>query len=206
MVQKQPMNPQSELDHLLIVSLEKLSQVFRSLLWDNAKQMNLSPIQIQFLIYIHSHLKKFSSVSEIARVFNLTAPTVSDAVKSLESKGMIQKIVSRRDRRRYPIALTRKGREVARNLSTWYEPLLKHLPNATAEKRESVLLFLLEFMDSLKHEKLLSDINPCISCVFFSVEKSENGSDEFSCTFRKVSLNGGQLQLNCPNYKPVKSD
>ena len=206
MVQKQPMNPQSELDHLLIVSLEKLSQVFRSLLWDNAKQMNLSPIQIQFLIYIHSHLKKFSSVSEIARVFNLTAPTVSDAVKSLESKGMIQKIVSRRDRRRYPIALTRKGREVARNLSTWYEPLLKHLPNATPEKRESVLLYLLEFMDSLKHEKLLSDINPCISCGFFRMEKSENGSDEFSCTFRKVSLNDGQLQLNCPNYKPVKSD
>ena len=205
MVQKSP-NYQPELDHLLIVSLEKLSQVFRSLLWDNAKQLNLSPIQIQFLIYIHSHLKKFSSVSEIARVFNLTAPTVSDAIKTLESKGMIQKIVSRRDRRRYPIALTRKGREVARNLTSWYEPLLKHLPNATTEKRESVLMFLLEFMDSLKNENLLNDVNPCISCDFFREERGENASDEFYCTFRKVSLNGGQLQLNCPNYKPVKSD
>jgi DNA-binding MarR family transcriptional regulator len=195
-----------EVDRLIILILEKLSQVFRSLLWDNAKQMQLSPIQIQFLVHIGSHSKKYSSVSEIARAFKLTAPTVSDAIKTLETKGLIQKIISPRDRRRFPIALTRKGLEITEKLSSWYEPLLIHLPESSDKNRESVLLYLFQFMDSLKNKKLINGINPCLSCNFFRDKNNVGNDEEFYCTLRKVSLKTGELQLNCPNYTSGKSD
>ena len=156
---------------------------------------------MQFLIHIASYSRKYSSVSEISRVFKLTAPTVSDAIKSLESKGLIQKIISPRDRRRYPIALTRKGMELAKKLSNWYEPLIPHLPESNSDRQESVLLYLFRFMDSLQNENLISGINLCVSCSYFRDKSEVEIDDEHYCTLRKVSLKTGDLQLNCPNYK-----
>ena len=201
MFQESANSEKPDVDHLIILTLEKLSQAFRSLLWDKAKRIGLSPIQLQFLIHISSHSRKYSSVSEIARVFKLTAPTVSDAIKSLESKGLIQKIISPRDRRRYPIALTRKGTEMAKKFSHWYEPLIPHLPESSSDSRESILLYLFRFMDSLRNENLISGINLCVSCGYYREKSEDDNVDDHYCTLRKVSLKTGELQLNCPNYK-----
>ena len=193
-------NKHHNLDRSIVLALERVSQVFRTLLWDNSKQKKLSPIQIQFLVYIAAHSKKYSSVSEIARTFNLTPATVSDAIKSLERKGLVQKIVSRRDGRKFPISLTKAGLSMANNLSNWYDPLMDHIQNFPNETREAVLIFLLQLIESLKKHQLLEEIKTCLSCRYFARQTDSNIEQTSYCLLRKVPLNNSALRLNCPNF------
>ncbi len=74
-----PSEQNIDLDKKIVAGLERLSQVFRALLWDHAKAYNLSPIQIQLLIFIRYHRPEHNSVSYLAGEFSVTKPTISDA-------------------------------------------------------------------------------------------------------------------------------
>ncbi|MEO6831625.1 MAG: MarR family transcriptional regulator, partial [Chitinophagaceae bacterium] len=43
------------IDSKIVVSLERISQAFRVLLWKESKEFSLSPIQIQVLIFLLHH-------------------------------------------------------------------------------------------------------------------------------------------------------
>jgi hypothetical protein len=96
-------------DNKIVAGLERLSHVFKTLLWEKAKDYNLSPIQIQILIFVQYHPAAINTVSYLAGEFNVTKPTVSDAVKVLGQKGLISKTFSSDDSRSYSIALTDAG-------------------------------------------------------------------------------------------------
>ena len=74
---------QKDISSKLVAGLERISEVFKVLLWEKAKQVSLSPIQIQILIFIAYHKQELCNVSHLAREFNITKPTVSDAIKIL---------------------------------------------------------------------------------------------------------------------------
>jgi len=95
----------------IVVGLERISEAFRALLWEYAKTIGLSPIQIQILIFVAYHREQLCTVSHLAKEFNLTKPTISDAVKALEKKGMISKHKTLVDSRSYFIALTEEGKK-----------------------------------------------------------------------------------------------
>ena len=80
-------NPDAQLDKVefrIVAALERLSEAFRVLLWDQAKVLNVSPIQIQLLIFLRYHKPEYATVSKLAEEFNMTRPTISDAVRALE--------------------------------------------------------------------------------------------------------------------------
>lgn len=62
------LNTQNEnLDNKIVAGLERLSHVFKALLWEKAKEHSLSPIQIQLLIFIHNHTQEKTTVSYLAK-------------------------------------------------------------------------------------------------------------------------------------------
>lgn len=68
----------------IIASLERVSQAFRVLLWNESKEFSLSPIQVQVLIFLLFHSSEKRKVSYLADEFNMTKATISDTIKSLE--------------------------------------------------------------------------------------------------------------------------
>ena len=78
----------------IAVGLARISEAYRAQLWNHAKVMGISPIQIQMLIFMRYHLKNMCTVSQLAREFNVAKPTVSDAVQSLLKKQLVQKEVN----------------------------------------------------------------------------------------------------------------
>ena len=92
---------QKDITSKIVVSLERISEAFKSLLWTYAKTIGLSPIQIQLLIFIAYHKKNLCNISYLANEFNITKPTVSDAVKVLHTKKLIKKTYASKDSRRY---------------------------------------------------------------------------------------------------------
>ena len=91
---KSAFNPDQQNNDLAsktVAALERISQVYRLLLWDHAKDLGLSPIQIQLLIFVGHHKAALCNVSYLAKEFNVTKPTISDAVRVLFQKGTIEK-------------------------------------------------------------------------------------------------------------------
>ena len=196
----------AHIDKLILAVFERISQVLRSSLWEHAKKENLSPIQIQFLIYIASQPGRFSTVSEIAREFSLTSPTVSDAIKSLEIKKLLQRIHSRKDKRKHLLTLTREGQNITHKLKQWSDPYYTCLKKHPARQKRHVIKFLLEFLTSLGETGFMQDLKSCFSCDFLLQEESEN-NERKRCILRNVTLNDMDFQLNCADYKssmPIK--
>ena len=103
----------SSLESKIVASLERVSQAFRVLLWNESKEHSLSPIQVQLLIFLLHHSDQKRKVSYLAEEFNMTKATISDTVKTLEQKLFIKKEFEAHDARSYIIHLTEKGKELA---------------------------------------------------------------------------------------------
>ena len=75
-----------KIESRIVVALERISEAFRVLLWNESKENSLSPIQIQILIFIYFHSTEKCKVGYLADEFNMTKATISDSVKVLLSK------------------------------------------------------------------------------------------------------------------------
>ncbi|WP_204332902.1 MarR family winged helix-turn-helix transcriptional regulator, partial [Klebsiella pneumoniae] len=73
----------------------------------------MNPTQVQVLIFLLYHDKEKRKVSYLAAEFNMTKATISDTIKSLEQKDLIEKEYEETDTRSYTIHLTKKGKTIA---------------------------------------------------------------------------------------------
>ncbi len=107
----------TSIDSKIVASLERISEAFRVLLWNEGKLYGLSPIQIQVLIFLLYHSDEKRKVSYLAAEFNMTKATISETIKSLLQKGYIEKSYEMHDTRSYIIHLTKKGKDIANKTS-----------------------------------------------------------------------------------------
>jgi len=162
-----PIEQNENIDSKIIAGLERISRVFRLLLWDIAKDENLSPIQIQFLIFLLYNKPSRRRITDIANEFNLTKATVSDAISSLEEKNLIEKDKNTEDKRSYAIKLTPKGKKLAKQLSIWADVLKNNLKNFNQEEKEAVLKFIFKLIESLYEAGIITIQRMCFSCLYF---------------------------------------
>ena len=74
------------LESKILNGLERLSEALKALLWEKAKTLGISPIQIQILLFVSNHQTDICNVSYLAKEFNLTKATISDSVNVLLKK------------------------------------------------------------------------------------------------------------------------
>ena len=117
----------------IVAALERISQAFRVLLWQESKEFSLSPIQVQVLIFLLHHSNEKRKISYLADEFNMTKATISDTVKTLEQKELITKEFELHDSRSYIIHLTKKGAETARKNSFFTREIRTPVDKLTAE-------------------------------------------------------------------------
>lgn len=188
-----------DLDSKIVVALERLSQVFHNLLWSKTKEYNLSPIQIKFLIFILTNNSKDCTVTELGRKFNLTKPTVSDAIISLVEKRLVQKKESTEDKRTIHLQLTKKGKDVAEELLAWADPIRDEIKNNSEADKLDVYLFLLKLIESLERAGVISVNRMCITCRFF--EQSSSVNSLHYCKLLEKNLSSQELRIDCLEHQ-----
>lgn len=195
-----PFNPDHHLHSLeskIIASLERLSQVFRVLLWKDAKEEGLSPIQLQILIHLMFQSEDMMNVSFIAKAFNMTKATISDSIKVLEKKGFIHRESSPEDARSQKLFLTEKGKAVASRVSLFANPLLKPLGDLNQQQKEILYQSLLDLIYKLNQAGIIHPLKMCLSCSFY---KHENGHH---CGLMQKNLTTFELQIDCREHKSL---
>ena len=162
-----------ELNHNIVIALERISEAFKTLLWDKAKLHGLSPIQIQVLLFIAHHKQELCNVSNLAKEFNLTKPTISDAVKALNSKGYIEKEASSVDSRSYTLLLSSDGQALIQALDSYSQPLERILSEQEEQSLNTLYTTLTKLIFQLNKNGILSVQRTCFGCKFYRLDCPE---------------------------------
>jgi DNA-binding MarR family transcriptional regulator len=198
-----PSAQHDDVDARIVAALERLSQVFRVRLREEARRRNLSPIQAQFLIYLLHHDVELKRVSQLAREFDLTQATVSDAVASLETKGLLRREQWPDDRRVVTLRLTPEGEKFATTLSNWADPIKEHVEGFSPGERETVMRFLMELAGSLQRYGLITVARMCVTCRFFRRNVRPGEFSPHHCGLLDVPLGGSNIRVDCPEHEAV---
>ena len=198
-----PSAQHDDVDAKIVAALERLSQVFRVRLREAARERDLSPTQAQFLIYLLYHEVELRRVSQLARDFDLTQATVSDAVASLETKGLIQREEWPEDRRVVTLWLTPDGEKLATALSRWADPVREHLKRFSPEERQAVMRFLIGLIGSLQRSGLITVARMCVTCRFFRQDIHPGEPSPHHCGLLDVPLGSADLRVDCPEHEPA---
>lgn len=191
-----PDQQERDVSSKIIAGLERISEAFKVLLWDKAKLLGLSPIQIQILIFIAYHKNEMCNVSHLAKEFNVTKPTISDAIRVLDKKGLITKEYSSIDSRSYSIGLSETGTETIGQISDFANPLKKQLNAVDNSELESLFGTLSKLIYQLNSSGILSVQRTCYGCKFYSKESNRD-----YCNLLNKELLNNDIRLDCPEFE-----
>ncbi len=185
------------MDSKIIASLERISQAFRVMLWDQGKMLGLSPIQIQLLIFVLNHSGEKCKVSYLADEFNMTRATISDTIKTLQGKRLINKVPEAHDHRSYSIQLTIAGKDIAENTSRFAVKLQDAISKIENGDKENLLLSLIEIIDQLNKTGVISRQRMCFTCTYYA---KKGKYQHHYCNLLEQSLEVRDLRIDCPEH------
>ncbi|CAL1521334.1 MarR family winged helix-turn-helix transcriptional regulator [Chitinophaga sp. MM2321] len=191
-------SPAQQAEHTsskVVVALERLSEAFRVLLWQEATQYGLSPIQIQVLTFLLHYPEEKRTVTSLASHFNMTKATISDAVKSLEQKQYLVRKPSTKDTRSHFLQLLKEGRTVAKKVEHFALPLLETVEMAPAKEQAALLEQLMQLIYQLNQQAVITTQHMCFNCQHYTVKKGHY------CTLFKLPMKQADLRVDCPVFE-----
>lgn len=180
----------------IVVALERISEAFRVLLWNESKENSLSPIQIQILIFVYFHSQEKCKVGYLADEFNMTKATISDSVKVLLSKDLVAKETDPIDTRSYSLSLTTEGKKIAIKASFFASSIEQPLEKLNEEQKTVMLNGLLKLIYDLNKSGIITIQRMCFTCSNYQVDKGVH-----YCKLLKSQLAERELRVDCPEHE-----
>lgn len=193
-----PNHQNNNLTAKIVAGLERISEAFKVLLWEKAKTLGLSPIQIQILIFVTYHKLEHCNVSHLAKEFNVTKPTISDAVRVLIKKQLVEKVLSSSDSRSYGIQLTTDGQNMVKETENFATPLQNQLHQIDDALLEDTFSSLSQLIHRLHKVGVLSVQRTCFACKFY-----KNDNNIPYCNLLDSKLSSADIRLDCPEFQSL---
>lgn len=166
------LNEQNQkIESRIVVALERISEAFRVLLWNESKENSLSPIQIQILIFIYFHSLAKCKVGYLADEFNMTKATISDSVKVLLSKELVTKETDPIDTRSFSLSLTDEGKKIAKKASLFASSIEQPIEKLTQEQKTIMLDGLLKLIYDLNQSGIITIQRMCFTCSNYKLDQ-----------------------------------
>lgn len=188
----------ANIDNKIVAGLERISQVFRILLWEKAKYHKLSPIQIQLLIFIHNHSLQNATISYLAEEFNFTKATISDSIKILEQKQLIGKITDNKDARSYQIQLSEQGIQVVNEIENFAQPITDIIETYPITDKLVLWQNIHNLINQLHKMDIISTQRTCYNCQYYS----KMGESHF-CQLLNQKLQNQDIRIDCHEFESL---
>ncbi|MDL1891942.1 winged helix-turn-helix transcriptional regulator [Sphingobacteriales bacterium CHB3] len=186
----------SEIDSRIVAALERISEAFRVLLWNESKEYALSPIQIQMLIFLLTHSEEQRKVSYLAQEFNMTKATISDALRVLEEKSLVKKTSDPNDSRSFVLDLTKKGKDIAEKTSFFTNELQTPINKLYSDDKENLLLSLMTIIHHLNKAGVITIQRMCLTCIHYETDSK----NKHFCKLLNRKLETTDLRIDCPEH------
>ncbi|SAL87665.1 MarR family transcriptional regulator [Caballeronia terrestris] len=179
--------------------LLRLSIAMRSQASEWAEAAKLTPTQGEILVLLMQR-KGPMRLGEIARKAALTAATTSDAVSTLEGKGLGEKRRAVDDRRALAVRLTARGRTAAKRALQWPDFLAKAVGTLPDDEQATSYRTLLKTIRQLEAQERMPPHRMCLSCVHVEASKSPKKTPH-RCALLQISMADTDLRLDCSVYE-----
>ncbi|GAB3716658.1 hypothetical protein GCM10027592_58130 [Spirosoma flavus] len=182
-------------DAKIVVGLERLGEVFRTLLWQQSRETGLSPIQIQLLLFLASHGSDKGKIGYLAAEFNLTKPTISDAVKVLAQKELVMRIDDPTDSRSHSLQLTLAGQRIVDQTSGFAGVLSQLVGQLDGVHKTALYESIFSLIYGLHQRSLITIQRMCKTCMHYQYD----GQIHY-CGLLNIPLEADLLRLDCPEH------
>ncbi len=182
----------------IVVALERISEAFKVLLWQKGKENQLTPIQLQILLFVNFHLPEKCKVNYLAKEFNVTKATISESIRLLLKKELILKETDPSDTRSFFIYLTEKGKAMVLRTSSFAQAIEKPIHSFSEEQKKILFQSLLQLIEKLNKADVINVQRMCTSCRFY-----ESGSENDYCRLLEKKLHQADLRIDCPEHQTV---
>lgn len=178
--------------------LLKLSLALRQQSWAGASGRGLSPTQGQILTLLRA--RNGQRPSDLAEALALTPPTVSDSVRTLEEKGLLERTADPRDARAALLKLTRDGRREAERAAAWPSFLADAVDALEPQEQVVFLSGLIKVIRTLQGRGQVPVSRMCVTCTHFRPYASGDPQRPHLCTFVGEPYSEGGLRLDCSTH------
>ncbi|WP_033288640.1 MarR family winged helix-turn-helix transcriptional regulator [Amycolatopsis jejuensis] len=188
------------LDRRLADAIERLGNGLRSLSQHSARAQGLSPLQQQAVLALARQPESRRQVNALAAEFDVTTPTMSDAVSTLERKGLLTRSPGPDGRRRL-LTLTERGSAVAAELAQWDQQVVAALAALPEQDRATTLHTLLRVIGELQGQGVVSVVRTCTTCRFFSPDAHPDPAAPHHCNLMQKPLRLADLRIDCAEHQ-----
>lgn len=190
------------LQQKIVAALERIGQALRSLLLSDAMEEGLSITQAQVLLQCYLQPGRLYGVTDLAEELDLSQPTISDAITTLQRKGLLQKLQREDDRRAVVLVLTAQGKAAARRLwmqqSRRFEQLSQRF---SPEEQAQFLHLLLHFIAFAYKAGHLHTARTCLTCRFLQTLEAGENPPQYFCSLLETPLALTDLRTSCPEHE-----
>lgn len=196
-----PFDPQRQgatAESRIVVALERIAMAYRVLLWNEGRNHGLSPVQVQLLLFLRFHPRERGKVSVLAQEFNLSKPTISESVRALEQKGLVNKHGDPADGRSQVIGLTPAGRKAAAHAADFARAIEQPLATLAQPEKEAMLSGLLQLIHGLNKAGIITVQRMCLTCAHHALVDGRH-----YCKLLNAPLRAAELRVDCPEHEAV---
>ena len=193
-----------EVARKLIDAVERLGRALGSARREVATRHGLSLLGLQLLEALDR--RGATAVGELAAELDVRQPTISDAISTLETRGLLTKHRSELDRRTTEVELTAAGATTAGRILEELAPILRPGPDEPAAPldyrsapRAQALQVVLEEIHRLQTAGVITVNRSCLSCTHFA--PAEPGQSA-RCLLLAVDLPPAALRVHCAEHEP----
>lgn len=166
-----------------------------------ACELGLSQLQLEVLTLL-TRRDQGETVSFFARHFMISAATVSDSIRVMETKGLVTKSRARHDARSVRIAITGKGRELVTRSAIALERLRRIVAGWDERQRSEVLPAVIALIDGLQKQGAIPTDRMCVACRYFAINcDSETPEAAYYCRLIDAPLRTIDLRVDCPDFE-----
>ena len=190
----------------LLVGLDRLGQAVRMEAWRNAGPFTLSPLQGDIVNLLHN-ARTPQRQGDIVTALASTPPTVSDAVKVLRRKGLLEATRDPADARAVRLSLSTSGRAEAARLSVMPENLGDAVAAVAGSDFPAMLRGVVTLMRELQDRRLIPVSRMCVTCRFYvpDAHPAESGRPHH-CAYVDAPFGDAELRVTCPDHEPVAAE
>lgn len=187
-----PPNPQRR----LLSAVERLGWALRAQRQEVATRLGVSLLGLSLLEVLADERPR--RVGRLAAEMAVSPPTVSDAVATLEAKGVLRRVADPDDGRASLVELTERGRQYADQVRA---DGVTTGPSATPAHDYGVALrVLLEELRRLHAAGVIRVNRSCPLCMHYA---SEGDGGRARCLLLDTTLADHDLRVDCPEHAPA---
>lgn len=192
------------MEERLLFGLEQVVQALGIFYERHSRENAVSPLQLRILTTLLKRGVK-QTVGGMAEEFSLTAATVSDAIASLEEKGLLTKDRQQGDRRVVHLSLSREGKRLVRSQTASNETLLEMIRDLSQVEQEVFLVAIIKLIRGFQEKGLIPVARMCANCRFFRPNVYSNSEKPHHCGFVNAAFGNRELRIECPDYEVVSN-